>query len=314
MTFGSASDVQCGSLLFSTTTLLLCNVFVVVSFAQSKKAAAQLTGEDFIASSTKAVVQVIATKQYQGQTIGSIGTGFVIPPNDLVVTASHVVTERQQLVAGATPPTDAFGFPNRIAVSYLPDIKVKLNDGREVPAKPITAITLLHASGLRDYCVLRLENVKTSAALSLGTWDSMSVGDDLTAWGFPLGLPGPVMIKASVALKHEEQLQLDPKKEPVTIRSLIFQGPNNKGMSGGPVIHNRTGKVVAVVSKRLVGISEELAKAKGDIVEGQKAGSVTFIGVDPLKAILGLIDVLDQFLMSGMGSAVPVDPLVQELK
>ena len=325
--FGPVTECLLGDFIvteFSRTTskLTFCVATVIallgcsgnVLRGQAKTIARQEpTARTSTHSAKNAIVQVVASKRIQGLPFVSTGTGFVVAPGDLVVTASHVVTERQQAQPGSITPDGSFTSPNGVVVSYLPDIRVKLNNGREVGAKPITKIRLQHALLLQDYCVLRMQGNKAATTLELGAWNSMADGDDLTAWGFPLGLPGPVLIKASVALKHEQWMQLEERKPPEIVRILIFQGPNNKGMSGGPVIHARSGKVVGVVSTRLVGIGEELAKARAAIAEGRKVGSVSLIGVDPLKAILGLIEVLDQFLMSGMGSAIPIDPVLQEV-
>ena len=86
---------------------------------------------------------------------------------------------------------------------------------------------------------------------------------------------------------------------------IVFQGPNNKGLSGSPLISNRTGHVVGIVSGRIVGITKELVAIRQEAAKVQNA--VRFGGggasVAPGEAILQLINVLDAFLMSGMGSA-----------
>jgi hypothetical protein len=56
---------------------------------------------------------------------------------------------------------------------------------------------------------------------------------------------------------------------------IVFQGPNNKGMSGAPLISNRTGRVVGIVTRRLVGISDKL----DDI----RKGAAQAFGIDSIK-------------------------------
>jgi len=79
-------------------------------------------------------------------------------------------------------------------------------------------------------------------------------------------------------------------------------------MSGGPVILNRTGHVVAIVSNRIAGIDKELDETRQYIRSIQGSGSVRIMGVDPLAVIVALTDTLDNFLMSGMGVAISVGP------
>jgi S1-C subfamily serine protease len=159
---------------------------------------------------------------------------------------------------------------------------------------------------VRDYALLKV-NRKTPAYLILGGFSEMKLGDDLIAWGFPFGLPGPVLIKASVATT----LQANPNG--VSVQAMVFQGPNNKGMSGGPLILNRTGRVLGITSNRIAGIGKELDETRQYIRSIQGSGSVRLMGVDPNAAIVALTDTLDKFLMSGMGVAISVDHIQGEL-
>jgi hypothetical protein len=149
--------------------------------------------------------------------------------------------------------------------------------------------------------------------LELGDWKDIDDGDDLNIWGFPLGLPGPALIKASVAVKVAAWVQIEGETTADEVRTLVFQGPNNKGMSGGPVIHNRTGKVVGIVSTKLVGITGELEKVRDQVTAAQRWSTVRLQGINPNTTLLDIINVLDNFLISGMGSAVSTDPLKAEL-
>src|SRR6266545_2890598 len=89
----------------------------------------------------------------------SVGSGFIIDPEGLVLTNSHVVFGRQSLV-------------------------VRLNDGTDLPAR------LIGADPILDIAVLRIPKLKQNAlaAVKLGDSDRVRVGEDMLALGSPLGL------------------------------------------------------------------------------------------------------------------------------
>jgi S1-C subfamily serine protease len=159
---------------------------------------------------------------------------------------------------------------------------------------------------IRDYALLKI-NQKTSHFLELSDIEDVKLGDDLIAWGYPLGLPGPVLIKASVATTVKE------KAGDTDVQAVVFQGPNNKGMSGGPVILSRTGRVVGITSNRIAGIGRELEAMRRSIQANGGSGGIMISGVDTNAALLKLTETLDQFLMSGMGVAITVGHIRGEL-
>ena len=79
------------------------------------------------------------------------------------------------------------------------------------------------------------------------------------------------------------------------------------------VILSRTGRVVGITSNRIAGIGKELDDTREHIRSVQRSGSVRNMGVDTNQAILALTDVLDKFLMSGMGVAIAVDHVRAEI-
>jgi len=302
------------------TVMVLAILIGTVSCSQQAKVSvpAPVAPSASTAAQKDAVVQIVVSGRVrangQPTTFTQSGTGFVIEPGDLVVTASHVVTYREPSQPGERSTDTSFVFSDGITARYATDISVKLKSGREVRATPVTKLGPLQAALLRDYCVLRLDQKVEGPRLQFGTWDSLNDGDDLTTWGFPLGLPGPVEIKASVSLKMVQQAQSETGTPPENFRILIFQGPNNKGMSGGPVIQNRTGLVVGIVSSRLIGISQELDRVRQQVVATRNSGGVFIQGANPNASLLEIINVLDNFLMSGMGSAASTDPISEDLR
>jgi len=139
---------------------------------------------------------------------GSLGSGFVIRPDGLIVTNRHVVN-------------GAF------------KIRVHLPDGRDLPAK------LLGADAVTDIALLKV-NVANLPALRLGTSQSVAVGDPVIAIGNPFGLGQSV--SAGIISARGRTLEDDPY-----IDFLQTDAAINHGNSGGPLM-SPEGIVVGVTS------------------------------------------------------------------
>jgi serine protease Do len=139
---------------------------------------------------------------------GSLGSGFVIRADGLIVTNRHVVN-------GALK------------------IRVRLPDGRDVPAK------LLGADAVTDIALLKV-NAGYLPALHLGTSQSVSVGDQVIAIGNPFGLGQSV--SAGIISARGRTLEDDPY-----IDFLQTDAAINHGNSGGPLM-SPDGTVVGVTS------------------------------------------------------------------
>jgi serine protease Do len=139
---------------------------------------------------------------------GSLGSGFVIRADGLIVTNRHVVN-------------GAF------------KIRVHLPDGRDLPAK------LLGADAVTDIALLKV-NVANLPALRLGTSQSVSVGDSVIAIGNPFGLGQSV--SAGIISARGRTLEDDPY-----IDFLQTDAAINHGNSGGPLM-SPEGIVVGVTS------------------------------------------------------------------
>jgi S1-C subfamily serine protease len=144
----------------------------------------------------------------------SVGSGFIIDPEGLVLTNSHVVFGRQSLA-------------------------VKLNDGTELPAQIIGADPIL------DIAVLRIPKLEQNAltAVKLGDSDCVRVGDDMLALGSPLGL--------DLSLTRGIVSAINRVLPPIsfTLRQPLIQvdAPINPGNSGGPLLNHR-GEVVGIAT------------------------------------------------------------------
>lgn len=144
----------------------------------------------------------------------SVGSGFIIDPEGLVLTNSHVVFGRQSLV-------------------------VQLNDGVTLPAQ------LIGADPIFDIAVLRIPklNQYALAAAKLGDSNCVRVGEDVLALGSPLGLDQSLTRGIVSAINRV----LPPIS--FTLRQPLIQvdTPINPGNSGGPLLNSR-GEVVGITT------------------------------------------------------------------
>jgi serine protease Do len=139
---------------------------------------------------------------------GSLGSGFVIREDGLIVTNRHVIV-------GART------------------VHVRLSDGREVPAR------IVGADAVTDLALLKID-AGHLPALRLGSSQTVSVGDPVIAIGNPYGLGQSV--SAGIVSARGRILEDDPY-----IDFLQTDAAINRGNSGGPLM-TRDGTVIGVTS------------------------------------------------------------------
>lgn len=139
---------------------------------------------------------------------GALGSGFIIRADGLIVTNRHVVLGARL-------------------------VRVRLHDGREVPAK------ILGADAVTDIALLKVD-VGQLPVLRLGASSSVSVGDAVIAIGNPFGLGQSVT--AGIISARARTLEDDPY-----IDFLQTDAAINHGNSGGPLL-TLDGVVVGVTS------------------------------------------------------------------
>lgn len=237
------------------------------------------TSKSIFHASEAAVVQV------QSAAGGPRGTGFFVSPAGLVVTANHVANL-----------TDQSGQPG---AQYISDLCVKTENFGCLPVKPSSGFPN-PTSVANDYALLDVDWSKVDggrkqlAYLKLGSFTDIEIGDRVSALGYPLNPPSTLLLEATVSGLLTNG-----------VHRIIFQGPNNRGLSGGPLISNRTGFVVAIVTTKFVGLNDELEKLKG--LNSPNAGRISIGNIDVTAGVGGLAAVLDNFLISGMGGAVSIE-------
>lgn len=150
------------------------------------------------------------------------GSGVIIDPKGIILTNNHVV-------AGATKVTVVF------------------NDGRD-PAEGVVVGT----EPEKDLAVIKV-GAEDLTAIELGKSETLRLGDDVVALGFPLGLGGVTVTKGIVSAVNRTIRVGEEAGTPNELRDLLqTDAAINPGNSGGALID---------LAGRLVGINTAAAGA-----------------------------------------------------
>ena len=164
-------------------------------------------------------VQVLA--QYQGKKDGATGSGFVLDQSGHYITNNHVVAD---------------------AVSHHGPIEIMDQKGDRFAA------TVVGRSPTYDLAVLYVKNGPKLPAASLGSAGVLRVGDQVVAFGSPLGLSSTVTAGIVSALNRPVTTSGDTGSDASSyINAVQTDAAINPGNSGGPLV-DLTGRVVGVNS------------------------------------------------------------------
>lgn len=149
-----------------------------------------------------------ALRETQASNRQSLGSGFIISGDGLVVTNEHVVAQATQII-------------------------IRLADGS------IRGATLVGSDERTDIALLRMEALASCyPALTWGDSDNIRTGEDITAVGSPFGLGGSV--SAGIISGRGRTVGPGPYHDFLQIDAAI-----NQGNSGGPLLDSG-GKVVGI--------------------------------------------------------------------
>ena len=141
------------------------------------------------------------------RTPGGQGSGFIIDPNGIVMTNSHVVDDAEEII-------------------------VRLSDGREFKAVDV------HNDERSDVAVLKLDVDEQLPFLPLGNDEEMEIGDWVLAFGSPFGLHRSVT-QGIISAKGRGL------GNSMTQEFLQTDAAINPGNSGGPLVNLR-GEVIGI--------------------------------------------------------------------
>jgi serine protease Do len=139
--------------------------------------------------------------------VNSLGSGFVIDPEGIVVTNNHVIAEADE-------------------------ISVVFNDGSKLKAE------LIGRDSKTDLAVLRVKPEKPLKAVKFGDSDKIRLGEWVVAIGNPFSLGGSVT--AGIVSARNRDINSGPYDNYIQTDAAI-----NRGNSGGPLF-NLDGEVVGV--------------------------------------------------------------------
>jgi serine protease Do len=147
--------------------------------------------------------------QPQSRKVSSLGSGFVVDPNGIIITNNHVIEEADE-------------------------ITINFSDGSKLPAE------IIGRDPKTDLAVLQVKTKKKLAFVPMGDSAKARVGDWVIAIGNPFGLGGSLSAGVISAIKRD--INAGPYDSFIQTDAAI-----NKGNSGGPLF-NMKGEVIGVNS------------------------------------------------------------------
>ena len=146
-------------------------------------------------------------RQPRSRRVNSLGSGFVIDPEGIIVTNNHVIAEAD-------------------------DIEINFADGSKLIAE------VVGADPKTDIAVLKVTPEEPLKAVSLGNSNSLRIGDWVMAIGNPFGLGGTVT--TGIVSARGRDINSGPYDNFIQTDAAI-----NRGNSGGPLF-NQDGEVIGV--------------------------------------------------------------------
>lgn len=225
-----------------------------------------LTPKEIFTKNRDAVVQIFVNSELSG-------CGFIISTNGLVVTANHVITTKES------------NFTEPFSTIEVRKVGQKLRFATVIRHSNVsdTALLRIIADDLPHVTIGDARSVEPSDAGTMITFlpDSRA--------GLPLLVTGSVSGIGAIGQTN----------------AVILQMPIRKGFSGSPIFSS-DGRVIGIVTTRLVGISQDLDVARKQLSAQELQGSIIVSNIDFVKTMRGLIDSLDVDLVSGLGQAVDI--------
>ena len=178
-----------------------------------------LTIAEVVKMVAPAVVGVDATINSTSGTSNSLGSGFIISEEGLVVTNYHVIE-------GAT------------------SVNVVLSTGKEVSAE------VVNYDSTEDLAVLKVtDDIEMPGVANLGDSSSVETGEEVIAIGNPLGKEFSETVTSGIVSSANRTIT---KNDSSTVEYIQTDAAINSGNSGGPLI-NSQGQVIGINTAKEVG-------------------------------------------------------------
>ena len=178
-----------------------------------------LTIAEVVKMVAPAVVGVDATINSTSGTSNSLGSGFIISEEGLVVANYHVIE-------GAT------------------SVNVVLSTGKEVSAE------VVNYDSTEDLAVLKVtDDIEMPGVANLGDSSSVETGEEVIAIGNPLGKEFSETVTSGIVSSANRTIT---KNDSSTVEYIQTDAAINSGNSGGPLI-NSQGQVIGINTAKEVG-------------------------------------------------------------
>jgi putative serine protease PepD len=190
---------------------------------------------------------------------GDTGSGFILHNDGTIVTNNHVIAAAANSTTGA--------------------IAVKFFDGETAPA------TIVGRDPSTDLAVIKVNNVPNLVAASLGSSNTLHVGDTVVALGSPLGLEGSVSSGIVSALHRTVELGAEdgsgalgrqPAQRSLVADAIQTDAAINPGNSGGPLVD---------INGKVVGVNTAIASLGASATQSGSIGVGFAIPIDEVQSV-----------------------------
>ncbi|GAC81472.1 serine protease, S1-C subfamily, contains C-terminal PDZ domain [Gordonia malaquae] len=167
-----------------------------------------------------AMAKAVVTIEVRTATSGETGSGFVLDKSGYIATNNHVITSA--------------------ATDRSAKLEVVFSDRTRIPAR------LVGRDPKTDLAVIKVDNVQNLTVSTLGDSSKLEIGEDVVAFGAPLGLAKTVTSGIVSAVDRPVPLRPDATSDTdAVINAIQTDASINPGNSGGPLVDSKA-RVIGV--------------------------------------------------------------------
>jgi putative serine protease PepD len=216
---------------------------------------AAASGDGSIEQVAQTVLPSVVKIDVAGPQGAGSGSGIILTSDGQILTNNHVV--------------EVAGDSGQLEVSF--------NDGTHAKA------TVVGTDPLTDTAVIQAEDVSGLTPATIGSSDSLQVGQSVVAIGSPFGLDATVTTGIVSALKRPVNVGSDGSGNSTVYPAIQTDAAINPGNSGGPLVD---------LNGHLVGINASIQSPQAQ--SGGEAGSVGLGFAIPIDAVLPVIEQMEK--------------------
>lgn len=165
-----------------------------------------------------------------------------------------------------------------------------------------------------DLALLTLVEKLQVSALSICQNDKISIGAQVSTWGFPSGYKGRASLLSSGYISGIDHIKTKNNKN---VGKLVVNAAFNSGNSGGPLIEIENGTVIGVVSSKLAPMPQYIEAALKALKEASYGFMFEKTLADGSKESLSqaqVVEIILQYLRSQTQLVIGYAVLVKDLK